>query len=202
MAPLHDTDVATERWNQSEWRSYELWEKVEQRNRRRRNLWIAGTAFVFLALSSIPIIRDRGPKWRSLSAIRQLSQEINAIKTLAAVQHAAFRVRLEGDSGLKLSVERLSSCQAGDAVPVRTVALRGASPEDYQWVGPEHASRVGLTGLVREFCYDYLGGSGALQQGKELAAFGVMPVKDLTEGRSDRIALLILSGPSAEVSFE
>ena len=50
MVPIHDTDVAEERWSQAEWENYELWEKVELKLKRKKQLWILATFLVFLAL--------------------------------------------------------------------------------------------------------------------------------------------------------
>src|SRR5262245_34313847 len=100
MVPIHDTDVASERWSKAEWEHYELWEKIEQRYRRRRRLWILGTVAVFVALSSIPVIMDRWPHWASVTASRKLASEINALKRDASIEHQAFRLRFEGKGAL------------------------------------------------------------------------------------------------------
>ena len=62
----------------------------------------------------------------------------------------------------------------------------------------------GVAGLGSSFCYDYLAGSEAVLGGKRLAGFAIAPVKDLAlePVRKDRVSVLLLAGPSAEISFE
>lgn len=50
MVPIYDSDVAEERWSKAEWRNYELWEKLEQRQIRKKRLWIMATILVFLMI--------------------------------------------------------------------------------------------------------------------------------------------------------
>lgn len=198
MVPIHDTDIAEERWSQGEWQHYELWEKVEVRLRRRKWIWILSAAMVFVLLSAVPILMERWPKWVGLAAVRRLAQEVNRIKRDAGVEHAAFRIRFDGDGSLRYSVEKAFGCQDPGVSVVRTGSLVAESRlSDYRLMR-------GGSGLVDSFCYDYLAGSEAVLRGESVVGFGVMPAKDLTapEGRVDRASVILLSGPSAEISFE
>ncbi len=203
MVPIYDSDLAEERYSKDEWSQYELWEKVENRLRRRRRLWIAGACLGFLCLSSIPIVIERAPKWASLSATRRLAEEINAIKIEASLSHAAYRIRFQGSGRLDYAVEKLANCSSGGGETVRSGSLmNGPRESEYALVGPEAGKRLGIDGFVESICYDYLSGSDVVLSGEGLAGFGVAPVNDLTGDRTDRLAVLLVSGPSAEVTFE
>ena len=203
MVPIHDTDLAEERWSKAEWENYELWEKIELRLRRQKRLWILATFVLFIVLSSVPILIDRWPKWKTRSIARQLAQEVNRVKQEAIAARAAYRLRFVGDGKLDFVVERLASCTATEGEKIRTVSLVDGSKRDsFAWVNSSKGLELQIPGLVNEFCYDSLIGSVAPVQEKDMIAFGIMPVNDLTEKRIDRLSLLMLSGASAEISFD
>src|SRR5437868_6887859 len=110
MVPVHDTDIAAERWSKAEWQHYELWEKIEIRLRRRKWLWITATVSVFMGLSSIPIVLDRSPKWLTLRLSRKLAQEINWMKREAGIEQRAFRLRFVSGTTLSYVVETSAHC--------------------------------------------------------------------------------------------
>lgn len=203
MVPIHDTDVAQERWSKAEWENYELWEKVELRLKRHRRLWILATFFLFLTLSAVPIVFERWPKWMTRSAARSLAQEINRIKREASLDRAAYRLKFIREGELSYVVERLPNCFAEKGEVIRTDSL---PPQGWQkpfsWVSTARGLELGVPGLVNEFCYDYLAGSGSVLKGESIVGFGIIPAKDLTEGRLDRLSILLLSGPSAEETFD
>ncbi len=203
MAPIYDTDVAEERYSQSEWKHYELWEKVEHRIRRRKWLWIAVTCVLFLLLSSVPVIMERSPRWTSLSAVRVLAQELSRLKREAGSSQHSYRIRFTDSRSLAYVVEKAESCASGSWQAVRAGSLlSGASRGGYQLMDAETGRLLGIPGLIESFCYDYLAGSSLVLNGRTLSGFAVTPVNDLTEKRTDRMALLLLKGPSAEISFE
>src|SRR5277367_3741280 len=115
MPPIHETDIASERWSKAEWSHYELWEKLELKLRRRKLIWISATVAVFLALSSVPIIIDRAPKWTAMSIARRLAQVINGMKSEASLKHQAHRIRFAADGSLSYEIERSNSCAATDS---------------------------------------------------------------------------------------
>lgn len=202
MVPIYDSDVAEERWSKSEWGHYELWEKVEQRVRRHNRLWIGCTAVVFLALSSIPIVMDRGPKWRTLSSMRRLGQEVNLMKREAGIRHVAYRIRFAGDGSIAYRIERVASCSdpaAAGTLLRSDVLIHGAG---YVLVGPARGKALGIPGLLESFCYDPEQGNMEASKGDAVSGFAVIPAQDLAAGRLDRMSLLVLTGASAEVSFE
>ena len=208
MPPIHDTDIAAERWSQGEWENYELWEKIEQRLRRRKYLWIAGAVLLFLFFSAIPIVIDRNPKWTALKASRHLAQVINEMKREAGMNRQAYFIRFKPDS-LHYEIEKTGSCtQTENAALVQEGSLLGENlSSSYRVLGPQDSAQFKLPGLVDHFCYDPLQGSEFSADPNTLYGFGIAPnsdvsVKTMTEARLDRISILFLRGPSAEISFE
>ena len=205
MAPIHDTDVASEygkdRWSKLDWENYELWEKIEVRLRRRKWLWIWSAVAVFLAFSSIPILIDRWPKWTALSANRHLAQEIGVLKRQSGIEGRAFRLRFTETSPATYAVERADRCSDSNWETLRTQTLvGGTNSADFSLLKAEFGEKLGVPGLVDHFCYDALSGSD--MAGESLHGFGILPVKDLTDRRIDRLSVLLIQGPSAELSFE
>jgi len=203
MAPIHDTDIAEERWSRGGWENYELWEKVEVRLRRQKRLWILATAVMFLSLSAVPIVMDRWPKWTSRAMTRKLAQEINHIKWEAIADRAAYRLRFVGEGHLDFIVEKLAQCSSPAGEIKRTGRLGSEETSNtYSWVSAEQAKNFAIPGIVSEFCYDPLQGNYAFLNGGAVVGFGIISVKDLSESRLDRLSVLLLSGPSAEISFD
>lgn len=203
MVPLHDSDLANERWSQAEWENYELWEKVELRLQRKKRIWIAATVFVFILLSAVPITVDRWPKWTTRIVARHLAQEMNRIKREASIDRAAYRLKFNEDEKLAYTVEKVPNCNSSQGEVVRSGAfLDDSTKNKYVWLSTSKGSELGIPGLVGEFCYDYLLGSDAVFKGDSITGIGIIPANDLTLKRLDRLTLLIFSGPSAEISFD
>ena len=80
LAPIHDTDLAKERWEKDDWKNFELWEKLEVRFRRYRMKWVIATVLVFLLISTIPVLKARTLKWNTLEASQVLARELNRLK--------------------------------------------------------------------------------------------------------------------------
>ncbi len=200
MVPIHDTDVAEERWSKAEWERFELWEKVEVRLRRRKLLWILGTVVLFMSLSSIPIVWDRKPKWRTLSVARQLAQEINHLKGEASLAHQAYRIRFVAGGDFDYRVERAASCKPGEASTIVREGIIATPAEGVRLLDAEQGSKLDIPGLVTELCYDPL--SDSPESEGALRAFGVIPANDLTDHRADRVSIVLLKSEIAEASFE
>ena len=203
MAPIHDTDLAADRWAKAEWEQYELWEKVELKLRRRRWLLIGATALVFLGLSSIPIVLDHQPKWRAVALSRRLADQLGALKRDAAISHRAFRIRFKGGGSTGYAIESAFSCEGGDLAwsEVRAGDLE-EGVKDFAILSEAQGRVLGVPGLVESFCYDPQSGSEIETRGDPLAGFGVISQADLSEHRIDRLAVVLVRGASAEVSFE
>lgn len=197
MAPQHDSDIAKKRWEDDEWRHYELWERLEVKQRNRKFLWIGLTVILFFALSAVPVVMEKWPKWRSVRATRELAQVLNQLKRKASIEQSALRLKFNSSQGLDYQIEKVSDCKSKSVAQVFSVGhlLSEKEKNDFQILPPENASMLELPGLVREFCYD------PFKENDEVLGFAILPVKDLSNSRMDRYSLLILSGPSAEISF-
>jgi hypothetical protein len=204
MVPIHDTDLAAERWAQEEWQNYELWEKVEVRLKRQKRIWVLGTALTFVILSALPIVMDRWPKWVSRVVLRHVIQQMSQIKLEAGIHRAAVRLRFLEPKKLSYQVEKIQNCQSqvpGEVLRSGNFGVASAQ-EEYVWVDPKLGQEMGVPGLQDQFCYDYLTGSASTVDGKGVVGFAIIPAKDLKEKRLDRMSILLLSGPSAEVSVD
>lgn len=206
MVPIYESDVAEKRWSEAEWEHYELWEKVERRLRRKKLLWILATAAVFVGLSSVPVVMARGPRWRALAASRRLAQRIGLIERRAALEHVAYRIRFDGGGSLAYEIETAPACDSAQFSRVTSGVLASGGME---LLNPARARALDIPGAVEEFCYDPLRGSDLYSRGQSPAAFVILPdpppVTDLTAPnarRSEQAALVLLTGESAEISFE
>jgi len=201
MVPIHDTDVAEERWSQAEWGNYELWERVELRLKRQKRLWIFATFVLFIILSAIPIMIDRWPKWETRALSIRLAQEINWIKLQASVSRSAYRLGL--NENLSYTIERVADCSVSQGELIKSASIdRKFILEDYAWFTPAQSAEQNIPGIISSFCYDHLLGSFVATQGQTVVGFGIVPVKDLAEKRVDRLSLILLTGASAEISFD
>jgi hypothetical protein len=206
MAPIHESDLAEKRWHDAEWKNFELWEKIEIRIKRARLLWILGTGFLFLFLASIPILMDRGPRWKALRATRMMAQLCNQTKRMSIESGKAVRLRLMEGAGLRFAFEESDKCDA----PSESWILRGEGrvlkgdreSAFLSVLSPAQGQELGVPGLTLSFCYDSLVGAAAQTQPGALEGIAVIPVADLEEKRSDRVAVLLVSESVGELTFE
>lgn len=198
MAPIYSTDLESERWKEDEWKHLELWEKLEQKEQRKRRIWIIVTAVVFLILSSIPVFMDLAPKWKTLSLSRHFAVEMNRLKKDAGLFHQSYRIRFDHEDSLKYVIESADRCDSKEWTLVRENSLSNiADPKLYKIVRADLANELSLRGLVTSFCYDVVSGSSE----ESLTGLGFIPVNDLTIGRLDRLSIVFLKGQQAEISF-
>ncbi len=206
MVPVHDSDVAENRWREGEWRQFELWERIEQRLRRKRTWIISGVVFVFLGLLAAPVIQDRVPQWRASQAMRMLAVRINQMKIDSASLGVPLRLRLEASAeGPSFQLEKVESCVKGEEGKVLLWG-GGSLFEDAevarQFVVLDEAAGVGLDRLTTEFCYDPLRNEPLPTGPFSREAMGLAIAKDLTDRRADRFALLNFTGQFAEIDFD
>jgi hypothetical protein len=201
MVPVHETDVAEERWAKLDWENYELWEKVEQRKRRIKRLWIFSTGFIFLVLSSIPIIIDRLPKWSTRRLSQRLAQELNQVKKQASIHQSAYRFQFVGADHTNYVVTKINDCDAEQGEVAWSGALVNEESKEI-WLSPEQGLNLGIPGLTDQFCYDPLLGAAVAENEDTLAGFGFIPVRDLSEKRTDRVSILLVSGELGEFTFD
>jgi hypothetical protein len=111
----------------------------------------------------------------------------------------AYRIRFSGQGSVAYVVEKAIRCEAGAWTNVREGQLfNPAHAADYKLVSQEDANAFGLSGLLEGFCYDSL---ATIADADAPRGIAIIPVKDLTEQRSDRISLVMIKGPEAEISF-
>lgn len=202
MVPIHDTDLAEERWLQGEWKNYELWEKVVARQKKRRKNLIFFAVFIFLALSSIPILGEQWPKWKTRSLSRKLAHKMSELKQRAVVSHKAYQIEFSSLS-LDFRVFEKVSCFSKKGKEVERGRLGGK--EDFKQfivIGTYLGQELKIPGLSNTFCYDPLAGSRYVQNDDLIQGFGIIPVKDLAQKRIDRVTILLLRGVSGEMSFD
>jgi len=195
MVPIHESDVAENRWKEADWRQFELWERIETRLKRKKTWTVLAVCLVFIAILSVPIFQDRLPKWRALSAMRSLAVRANAMKVDAASLGVSLQLRLtDSENGPLFIIEKVTACEQGTVLEV----MGGGQVFSNAEVGK--AYRVFTHERVaHSLCYDPAS-SGSTDPGTR--SLGILTAKDLTESRLDRIALLNFSGLFAEIAFD
>ncbi len=201
MAPIHESDVDERRFQSSEWNTYEFWERVEARLLWKRRLWFLLSILAFLSIAAVPVIREGGPKWRAMVLRRHLAAEINRIKRDVASEGVAYTLVFSAPS-LIYKIYKSEKCNSKQIEYVRSGSIDASNQQELALLSPELGHKMGFVTLVDRFCYDPLLGSEEASQGKDHTGFGILPAKDLTENRVDRLVFLVLSGPSAQISFE
>lgn len=205
MAPIYDTDIAQQRWAQTEWQNIELWEQVQRRERRKKLLWIGFAIFLFVSFSSITIIQERYWKWKSLRAVRQLAVEVLSMKRKVAQEKKAYLLELMPDAGLGYRIRAVDSCSSQKTKeptePVQFISMEETQRLQLSFLPSEQAQRMGIERVMSTICYDPIDG---FYRSEKENVFGMVvgPVKDLAEGRSDRLGTVIFEGDSAEISFD
>jgi hypothetical protein len=204
MAPIHDTDLAEERWSKAEWEHFELWERVEQRMRRRRIKLNIAVALLFLVIVAIPPAMDRWPYWEAQRLNGRLTEVLGGLKRRAAIEHLAFRIRFDLEGSLSYSLERAPNCsEPGEVVDRGKLTESARLLTKYQLVSPTVGEAEGIPGLVDRFCYDPMKGVDFPRDGSSKpVGIAIAPVKDLAKGRRDRVSVLLISGTFGEMSVE
>lgn len=208
MVPIHESDVAENRWKDADWREFELWERIESRLKRKKSWTIAVVCLVFITILAVPIYRDRLPKWTALSVMRSLAVQANQMKVDAATLGTAQQLRIEdSERGPLFIIESVSSC-------FLNASALGAAPKElkrgflfsdpvlgarYRVLGSKNSAALGLERVTQTICYDPV---HAASLNLQTQALGILTVKDLTESRLDRIVFLNFSGLFAEIAFD
>ena len=194
--PIHESDQAENRWNQAEWNTYELWEKLEIKQRRKRR-WILGSAcVVFLMISAVPVVREWTPRWQTLRAARLMAQELGMIKLEAVQLQSSIRIRRTGDQSW--AVESAPDCSSPSFTPIRTAELR--VPE-VRWLSTEEASRSSLN-TQDSYCFSPFARESEATTEAPRAHFAFASNQDAPLVRTDRIAVVSISSWDAVARFE
>jgi hypothetical protein len=188
--------IITERLDE-EWRTFELYEKVRLREHRKRLLFFVTTLLVFLSLCAVPVVDERLPKWKSLSAARHLSIEIEKLKTLAIKTKKPAKLSFLENGEYK--VETLEHCEDAIGNIVSLTRWTSTSPEHaLHALTPDEAKAFEVKLAVDQVCFDPVFG---VEQIKSKKVIINDPVKDLAEKRLDRASYIILQGDSAEITI-
>jgi hypothetical protein len=189
---LHDSDQGENRFQEDEWKYYELWEKVEVRLRRKKILIAFLVISVFLFLSAIPVWIDQSPRLKAKKYLNRLAIELNQLKLEAIDKKMALRVRFVDD---RFVVEQLPSCRSAlDTQATAPIFLREGRllPENESRLvrlTSDEAKNFGLRGILDEFCYDPLYG---FEGGLSNSAFALIPKEDIQLREERRVVLLLL----------
>lgn len=204
MAPIHESDVEENRFKSNEWNHYELWEKVEVRLKRRKWLWVSLVLVLFIALSAIPIFTDRKIKWVQVAGLRRFSEVVGELKVRVGREKRPERLRFVEGGKPQYVIERVESCDhesPGEVIQSGEMDLRGRESE-IRVMSEGDSARFGIPGISNSICYDPIQGMRYESNSKEVKAIALVPKTDYESTRTDRIAILLFSGPNAEMSFE
>lgn len=198
-----------------DWRSFELYEKVRIRERRKKALWISAAMLVFFGLCSIPVVKNRYPKWESLKQARVLAVQLEKAKTFSIQNKKAVRVVFSTPG--EIEIRETAHCKVeGADLPTAPGAASDKTIEKLAWavgtpeshplvmVSEQLAKEFGLDFVFSEVCFDPVLGLVAPQGLSESVkqVLIIVPAKDLTaegekEKKLSRASFVELRGPSA-----
>jgi hypothetical protein len=92
---LIESDVAENRWKESEWNSYELWEVVELRERRRKAWMVSLSIALGLFVLAFPIYAEKTPKREGLRYARLLADRLLDIRKDASRAQKKFFIKIQ-----------------------------------------------------------------------------------------------------------
>jgi len=204
--PVQSEIESGSRWASEEWRSFELYEKKRVRTRRSRLIYISMAVLLFLVLCSVPVVDERAPKWHTLKIARDLSVEVEKLKTLAIKSKRPAQMSFL-DSNL-LQIDLLEHCAGTKVSPHEithtpflkepVVTKRWGNDDQYKILTPAEAKEFSIVLVGENVCFDPVDGLVS-QYTKQVIA--IVPVKDLAEKRLDRASYVIIDGESAKVNI-
>ena len=179
-----------------EWRTFELYEKIRLRERRKRFLVLFVGAVLFLSLCAVPVVQERTLKWQSLRAAQHISVELEKLKTLAITQKKPARLSFVENGEVKIEV--IDHCTDG---PSASEGVRKKWPDaqgELRIMKTAEAKDFGVALAVDQICFDPVFG---LENLKSKEVIIVVPVKDLSDHRLDRASYVVLESESAKISI-
>jgi hypothetical protein len=180
-----------------QWRDFELYEQVRVRQNRNRFLILGSAMVLFLSLCAVPVVNERLPKWHSLRAAREISTELERMKTLSIQEKRPVRFKfLEGG---RYRIEVLDRCSGGSVLRELDPGVWTSRVTELTILTRAEAAKHSLGLATDEVCFDPVFG---LEVNEAVRAVVVVaPVNDLTAGRLDRASYVILDGESAKISI-
>lgn len=205
MAPQHDSDLPENRWKESEWKTFVLWEKIEHRLKNRKRWVIAFVTLISLSILALPIIKDRHLKWFGVSVLRKASFEIQKLEIESAKIQKPIVIQLfkDGES-IFLKGESVQSCldYSGRALLHSVEIIKDEKVKELTVLTESIALELGLTTLSQQFCYDPEKGQIFKSPLQLKTTLGFIPVNDLSEKRLDRMSFLEVKGAEAILQFD
>jgi len=196
--PIYESDNQQTRWQENESRFYEIWDQEEEKTKKRKKTTVFIFLIIALIISSVSVSIDRWYKWQSLNVIRKLANELNTLKTKAALTHKAYRLEIDDAKNLSYKIFEANHC---DSDNFSVLEEKKFENKDYIFISPQDADKAKLKGIVQSYCFDPSVGVNFNHQSNYAVGFGVINVKDMTEGRFDRLSILIIEGNSAEMTL-
>jgi hypothetical protein len=183
-----------------QWRDFELYEQVRIRQNRKRFFIFGSALILFLSLCAVPVVKERLPKWRSLRAAREISTELERVKTLSIQEKRPVRLKFIG--GGQYRVDVLERCGSGGVLRELAPGTWTPRPEELVILSGAEAAKHSLGLATDEICFDPVFGLEVSPAARGVVVVVVVvPVNDLTAGRLDRASYVILDGESAKISI-
>ena len=180
-----------------QWRDFELYEQVRVRQNRKRFFILGSALILFLSLCAVPVVKERLPKWRSLRAAREISIELERMKTLSIQEKRPVRLKFVSDGHYRLEV--LDRCAGGTVIRDLGTGSWTPRPDELNIISRAEALKYSLGLATDEVCFDPVFGLEVNPLARTVVI--VVPVNDLTAGRLDRASYVILEGESAKISI-
>ena len=204
MVPIYETDLNRERHRPSEWDNYELWEKVEAREKKKQRLWVLFTLLVSVFLLSIPLWKESQPRWHALKVANQMAQLLSQMRLRATIERVPYILKFDPSGELNFSIIESNNClgfSEAKATFEYSNSLRQPPNLEIRRLTALEGDRLGVPGLISEVCYDPTRGFILENDQLKVAGLAVGSANDLALGRSDRLAVVLIRSGSAEISF-
>jgi hypothetical protein len=180
-----------------QWRDFELYEQVRIRQNRNRFLIFGSALLLFLSLCAVPVVKERLPKWHSLRAAREISIELERMKTLSIQEKRPVRLKFQEDG--RYRIEILERCSDGAVLRELEPGVWTSRAAELTILNRADAAKHSLGLATDEVCFDPVFGLEVNEATRAVVV--VAPVNDLTAGRLDRASYVILEGESAKISI-
>jgi hypothetical protein len=179
---------------EDEWRTFELYEKIRLRERRKKLLISSLALILFFSLCAVPVVEERSPKWKSLRAAQRLSVEVEKLKTLAIHEKKPARITFLNEGVMKIEI--LDDCKNETGTLFEQKEWKDESGA-LKILSPVEARTFDVKLAIDQICFDPVFGLDEIKR----RVLVIAPVKDLTEHRLDRASYVIMDGDSAKISI-
>lgn len=199
MVPIYETDIAKKRWETAEWNNFELWERIERREKKKKWIWIFCTFLFIVFLFAIPVFIDQKPKWKTRALSRKLAQTIQFIKKEAAIKHTPLQLVFNNPPSFHFQIRQVPHCSNPSSSIVVQEANLETEDHQYQLISKPEGIDLNIPGLSLDYCYDPMSQKNIEEN---LLGFGIALKSDMQTKRTDRITILLYSDKFGEISFD